>query len=540
MQAKRKHLSLLSIVVVYILFSTSLLTWNGLSHAIARNTTFYAHLMQVNPIVHEIPYTQPGNMPASNKAVQFPCQSSSPPQEMFCYGPYQVRQAYGVTDLLAKNINGQGSTITVIDAGGSPTIRQDLHAFDTQWGLPDPAFNVLTPDGIQESDGSWRPEVSVDVEWAHVMAPAAALNLVVARSSSDVDLYNVLKYVVDHNLGDVISLSFGENETCADSKLRHSLHQVLADAEQKRMTVLVATGDFGSAQYTCNNANFQQAVSFPADDPLVTAVGGTTLKADPLSGQYRSETAWNESTTFNKASGGGFSIYDDRPAYQNGVVSQSSGRAVPDLSMNASINGGVLIYQSQEAAKNPPVTVIGGTSVSTPELAGLLADGMQMAGHRLGLLNPALYQLGLSKKYPQLMNDVTSGNNILLTFNISGYSARLGWDPVTGWGSPKQAEPFLRALLNLPDNAQPAPPTTTPVSTPPTTTSVNAPPTVTPPVKEPVNAPPPAVSPTKSPTGTPPPAPPEKVPVNVQPSVTPPTKAPVKAPPVSPPKITAT
>ncbi|MGH2481704.1 MAG: S53 family peptidase, partial [Ktedonobacteraceae bacterium] len=322
MQAKLEH-SLIPVsitITCLVLFGTSLLTWSGLASAAPVDVAFLAHTVQVQPIIRDILQGQPANTPAGNKTVQFPCQSDAHSLPMRCYGPYQIRQAYGVTDLLAKNITGQGSTITVIDAEGSSTIKQDLHAFDTQWGLPDPTLNVLTPFGVSSSDNSWRPEVSVDVEWAHVMAPGAAINLIVAKSSNDADLYYALKYAVEHNLGDVISLSFGENESCADSRLRRAAHQVLQNAAQKRITVLAATGDFGSAQYTCDNSSLQQAISFPADDPLITTVGGTALNADAVTGQYNAEITWNEADTFNKASGGGFSKYDTLPSYQNGVT----------------------------------------------------------------------------------------------------------------------------------------------------------------------------------------------------------------------------
>lgn len=494
MQAKPAYLLLpVSIItactLLGVLFGASLLAWSRSADATPVDVTFAAHTIEARPIVRNLPS---GSAPTGSKAVQFPCQSNSQTLRMHCYGPYQIRQAYGVTGLLAKNITGQGTTITIIDAGGSPTIKQDLHTFNTLWGLPDSPLNVLTPFGLSGADSSWQPEVTVDVEWAHVMAPGATINLLVAKSSNDVDLYRTIKYAVDHNLGDVLSLSFGENESCADSLLRRAVHQVLQNAAQKRMTVLAATGDFGSAQYTCDNSAFQQAVAFPADDPLVTAVGGTTLGADAVSGRYSGEVAWNEADTFNKASGGGFSKYDTSPSYQNGVTGQATGRAVPDISLNAAINGGVLVYQTPAPSKDLPVTVIGGTSVGTPEVAGIIADGVQMAGHRLGQLNQAIYQLGESKNYTQMMNDITSGNNILRASDIPGYATRQGWDAVTGWGSPKQAEPFLRAMIG----SSPHPPVNTPVTSPtPTSTPVSTPINV--PVRTPIS------SPTSVPKGVP-------------------------------------
>ena len=92
---------------------------------------------------------------------------------------------------------------------------------------------------------------------------------------------------------------------------------------------------------------------------------------------------------------------------------------------------------------------MGGTSVGTPELAGLIADGVQMAHHRLGQINPALYKIGSGSDYHTLLNDVTSGDNILAVANVPGYTAGSGWDAATGWGSPKQASAFLQALFTM-------------------------------------------------------------------------------------------
>jgi len=90
---------------------------------------------------------------------------------------------------------------------------------------------------------------------------------------------------------------------------------------------------------------------------------------------------------------------------------------------------------------------MGGTSVATPELAGILADGVQLAHHRLGSINPALYKLGNSKLYHQVMHDISSGDNMLASTGLAGYAATPGWDPATGWGSPRQAAAFLQALI---------------------------------------------------------------------------------------------
>lgn len=201
---------------------------------------------------------------------------------------------------------------------------------------------MLTPFGVNGSDSGWAGETSLDVEWAHAMAPGAAMVLVVAASNSDVDLYNALKYAVDQNLGEVISQSYGENEACVDPTLLTAEHQVYQEATSKGITLLAASGDNGSAQLSCDGS----VLSSPASDPLVTALGGSALTADATTGQYIGETAWNESIAFGSAGGGGYSVLYPQPAYQSGTTEATLGRALPDLSLNASIEGGVIVYQT--------------------------------------------------------------------------------------------------------------------------------------------------------------------------------------------------
>ncbi|HEY7415331.1 MAG TPA: S53 family peptidase [Ktedonobacteraceae bacterium] len=385
--------------------------------------------------------------------VLFPCQSNTNPQPFLCYSPSQIQQAYDLQGLLQHGTTGNGSHIVIVDAYGSSTAQADLQAFDAAWGLPDPSFTVLTPYGVNGSDSSWAGETSLDVEWSHAMAPSAAITLVVAQSSSDVDLYNAIKYAVDQNLGDVISMSFGENESCADPALLAAEHQIFQEAASKGISMLASAGDFGSAQFTCDGSSFTTAVSSPADDSLVTALGGTALTADATTGQYVGETAWNESGVFSAAGGGGYSLLNQRPDYQSGITGNTPGRAVPDLALNSSVDGGVLVYQTDPFSGQEYVSIFGGTSVASPEFAGIVADGVQMAHHRLGFLNRGLYTLGESPLSIATFHDITSGNNILFSSGIAGYTVQQGWDAVTGWGTPKAGNllPSLIACLHSDD-----------------------------------------------------------------------------------------
>ena len=455
---------------------------DNLANAAPTSEVFKTHSVQIQPVRIRYNPTPDSNVWSASttpQPVRFACQRNVNPQPSLCYGPYQLRQAYGVNDLLERQrITGKGSSITIIDAYGSPNIRKDLRAFDTTWGLPDAQLNIIAPYGIVGSDSAWISETSLDVEWAHAMAPGATINLVVAKDSNDFNIYKVLEYAVKRNLGDVISLSFGENEKCVDPKLRLDEHRIFSEATSQGMTLLAATGDFGSAQLACDSSSFEKAVSFPSDDPLVTAVGGTALSADARTGRYIREAAWNESSAYNKATGGGYSKIYRVPAFQRGLVGRATGRAVPDIALNSSVNGGVIVFESHRANARPIINIMGGTSAAAPELAGILADGVQMAHHRLGPINPALYRLGSSSTYPLVMNDIISGDNILLSSGFPGYRAHRGWDAATGWGSPKGAGPFLKALIAA--NSSLTPITGAPISpiTGTPTTPVNRLPTI--------------------------------------------------------------
>jgi subtilase family serine protease len=408
---------------------------------------FRVHSMVIHPLTYTA--TQLHVKPSQvARPVQFDCQSNVNPQPSLCYGPYQIRKAYGVDDLLARGYNGKGVSIAVIDSYGSPYIKRDLSYFDHTWGIDGARMHVYVPYGTKPAESAWYSETALDVEWAHVMAPQATINLIEARSSDDIDLYNALKFTLAHHLGDIFSLSFGENEACIDAKLRNAEHALFLQAAQQGITVLAATGDYGAAQYTCDNTSLVPAVAYPASDPLVTAVGGTALLADAMTGAYQSEATWNESDTYNSASGGGFSSLYSRPDYQANAFNTSQMRGLPDISINSSISGGVTVSHTDTATGRIIMVVMGGTSVATPEMAGLLADGVQMAHHRLGAINPILYQLAHnSNKYNQIMNDITLGDNFMVKANINGYFAATGWDPATGLGSPGRALSFLRGLL---------------------------------------------------------------------------------------------
>ena len=379
-------------------------------------------------------------------------------------------------------MNGKGATIVIVDSFGSPTIQNDLATFDAQFGLPaPPSFKIIQPAGavppFDPTNGtmlSWAGETTLDVEYAHTIAPGASIVLVetpVAETEGVTGFPEIIqaeKYVINHHIGDVISQSFSATEQTFSSKASvDALRAAYVDAQRHHITVLAATGDSGAANVGLDGSTYFTfpATTWPPSDPLVTAVGGTQLHLDANGNHTSPDTVWND--TFSAATnqfifgnngpnplagGGGKSVLFSRPSYQNlvrGVVGHA--RGVPDISMSAACNGAVDVYQSfapTEVGWFPTC----GTSEATPLFAGIVALADQVAHHSLGLINPALYVMS-ALHLPGLV-DVTSGNNtVSFTQNnkkitVQGFNARPGYDLASGLGTVNGAlfVPELAAL----------------------------------------------------------------------------------------------
>ena len=376
-----------------------------------------------------------------------------------CYGPDQMRNAYGFQQLLDNGFDGTGSTIVIIDAYGSDTIQSDLAAFDGYMGLPAANLNIIEPDGTPSPTDpnnllGWKGETTLDVETAHSIAPGATIDLVVAKSNSDADILSATEAVARGNYGDVVSQSFGEAEQCESSKLLQRQHAVFARLAGNGTTLFASSGDQGAGLPTCDGSTLMKAASTPATDPRVTAVGGTDLTATAPTfdssfheltpgGQYESETVWNDKAL--AAEGAGTSVLYARPGFQNKVVSGHM-REIPDIVYSGSAHHAVLAVMTLDPGDQGAIFGVpqggtfffgfSGTSCGSPQWAALVAIANQVAGHRLGDINPTLYALGQSGA--DVYNDVTVGNNsVPAPFDITGFSAGPGWDAATGWGSPK-------------------------------------------------------------------------------------------------------
>lgn len=403
-----------------------------------------------------------------------------------CYQPAQFQAAYDLAPLYAKGLDGTGRTVVIVDAFGSPTIADDLKHFDSTFGLPDPpSLKIIQPAGAVPDFPSdpfgpgdrtgWAVETTLDVEYAHVFAPGANLLLVETPASETEgvqgfpEIVTAENFVIDHHLGDVISQSFGATEETfpsRDSLL--DLRSAFFNARRHHVTVLGASGDLGATDLHADlSCCYPMRVnSWPSSDPLVTSVGGTQLNLDAAGNHLSPDTVWNDGFG---AGGGGVSAIFERPDFQDGVRSVvGDARGTPDISMSAAVDGAAVFYYSFcDYTRNDPTThkpplcgpqwhLVGGTSEATPELAAVVAIADQAAGHRLGWLNPALYELGEHPAGNGIV-DITTGNNSF-TFcasacgtptetdtTVTGFEATPGYDLASGFGTIDAAK-FVPAL----------------------------------------------------------------------------------------------
>ena len=446
-------------------------------------------------------------------------QSETPPTEAQCFSvgrrcftPSSMQNSYNLGPLYALGHNGAGRTIAIVDSFGSETIQHDLHVFDTTFGLQQmcgeenvtcqpgmPTFSIVQFQGDpppkapppnngpgQEAHNLWALEVSLDVEWSHVIAPMANIMLVTTPTAETLgeqgfrQMMNAEEQVIQNHLADVISQSFASGEDAFQSfQSLLNLRYAFKDAQANNITVLGSSGDDGTAEFLKNPPKNPKMLPFPgvywpASDPLVTGVGGTYLCTDPFTGQGVDSVDPPATCQNNPgvreigwiAAGGGFSHVFGRPAYQDTLPAgstpiPSSQRGVPDIAYQASSRTGVLVYITEPGYSGLPCPdgnpcslgwyVVGGTSSGSPQWAGLVAIAAQMNGGPLGLINPALYKIASNPAlYANDFYDVTTGNNGLFAPDIPGYPATTGWDPVTGLGTPNAANllPDLVAAIH--------------------------------------------------------------------------------------------
>jgi hypothetical protein len=362
------------------------------------------------------------------------------PSGSVAYTPAQIRAAYGINNV---SQDGTGQTIAIVDAYDDPNIFQSVDAFDTQFGLPDsgpslynlygPAssfLSVLNQNGqatnLPATDPSgagtdnWEIETALDVEWIHAIAPGAQIVLVEANSQSLSDLMAGVATAASQPGVSVVSMSWGFPEGLSVFATDEAAYDSVFNAPG--VTFVASTGDYGVAD-----------PQYPAFSPNVVAVGGTSLYTN-TDNSYNSETGWgyySSSVGVSIGSGGGISQYETEPAFQQGVQSLGM-RTTPDVSLVADPATGAWIADSYDLASSNPFEVVGGTSLSAPAWAGLLAlvnQSRAATGEaNLNSSSPTEAQQALYSLPQNDYNVIASGSN--------GYTAQSGYNLVTGLGTP--------------------------------------------------------------------------------------------------------
>lgn len=370
---------------------------------------------------------------------------------------------YDTTPLLTTSINGTGITIAVM--GQTDISLTDVAAFRTASGLASnpPTVKLYGTDpGTSAGD---LPEAQLDVEWSGAVAPSAAILYVNSKDVIGISMTQA----IDNNLAPIITISYGDCEAGWGQANLTTYNALFQQATVQGITLFGPSGDSGATDcdYQVSIATQGLAVDFPASSPYVTGLGGTmynegsgtywnaTNNANSGSAvSYIPEGVWNESVSGSGVvgGGGGISAFFSKPTWQTGTgVPADVSRDVPDISLNAAAGHDGYLFCVSGFCTNGyrnsanSLDVVGGTSVSTPAFAGIMALVEQkLGGGRLGNINPTLYALANSTYYNNVFHDVTTGTNATFCSlgskdcpagGVIGYSATTGYDLATGWGS---------------------------------------------------------------------------------------------------------
>jgi subtilase family serine protease len=348
-----------------------------------------------------------------------PCVTNTMPYGMT---PAKVRQAYGFNQITFTSATGQkivgdgsGQTIAIVDAYDDANMAADLKVFDAVFGLTDLdgkgqfALTTVKMSSRMTSNSGWAIETSLDVEWAHAIAPKAHILLVETASASLSDLMAAVDYAARQPGVAAVSMSWGASEFSQEASYDAHFRTPVGHVGGG-VTFVAASGDDGKGGI------------YPAMSPNVVSVGGTQLTVS-ISGNYLAESAWS-------GSGGGISPYEVKPTYQSALKQSATRRVGPDVAYDGSPSSGFAVYDTVAYSGKTGWWQVGGTSAGAPQWAALIAivdQGRAMAGKGgldgLTQMLPALYNLASAD-----FHDITSGSN--------GYAAGIGYDLVTGRGTP--------------------------------------------------------------------------------------------------------
>jgi subtilase family serine protease len=418
------------------------------------------------------------------------------------YAGSQLQSAYGVQSAIQSGNDGSGQTVAVIDAYASPTIEQDASTYSAKHGLP--AFaqgqfsQVVAPGTYRRAESpaqdpqGWWGEETLDVEAVHTMAPGADVVYVGAPNNYQ-DLDAALNHVVAKRLANIVTNSYGWSTEALPKGYIKPYNDTMLQAVLEGIGLYFSSGDDGDETFGDSSAT--PTADWPASSPWVTAVGGTSLavgqgdsyafetgwgtkrnKLNCTSVLKASGNAWCKDETYLYGAGGGTSRLFPEPSYQVGVVpaalanrwkSQTgmSGRVLPDVSAVGDPTTGMLVGQTQTFSDGAYYDEyrIGGTSLSSPLMAGVMAVAQQRAGRTIGFANPALYAIPAAAyhdvvdpaaKVAAIRSDYANGENaadgMLFTVRTMNETNTLdvtpGYDDVTGRGTPNGT--FLDAIAS--------------------------------------------------------------------------------------------
>ena len=416
----------------------------GISLVAALGAAGSASATPMRPATTNIPFSQISSATAK-AALQTPF---CPQVNLVCYSPAHLQQAYDFPTG-RKAPTGAGQTILVVTAFGSPSIQADLAQFDAENGLPDPpSFTIVNQQTVVTTNSSddfftWAVETSLDVEYAHAMAPGANIVLAVAATDDSQNFAQLEKETLPRYPSAIVTQSFGGDETGAasDPDAAAIMDKLFLNQVLHGGTVIASSGDLGASGFTPFVGAPAPMAGYPASSPLVLSVGGTMGSTYPTGlwnhGRYGGEQAWNEIAPIGPgagAGGGAPSVVYRAPIWQLGLTG-SSMRAVPDVSYNAAFNGGVIVVLGGSHG------VVGGTSAGAPQWAAIIALANDLRGRHnpIGAATPQLWTLSRGRSnYHQDFHDITVGNNALfgLESGFPGFSAGPGYDYATGLGTP--------------------------------------------------------------------------------------------------------
>jgi kumamolisin len=334
--------------------------------------------------------------------------------------PSEIATAYDFNPLYSRGITGKGQKVALIEIGGFAA--SDIQTFDQASQLPAPQITQHYVGGRTFSAGV-DPETTLDIEWLHALAPGARILVYYLNPNLTVKagwkaFGSAINSAANHG-AKTISISMG---TCSASNGYTATKSALASVLNRGVSVFVASGDDGDHPGPVKDCGRQLGVTYPAGDPSVVSVGGTSLQLNDTF-NIAAETAWN-------LSGGGLALSLTRPTWQvANTLPQGTGRWAPDVAFVGDPATGVEVFYGRRWHQ------IGGTSLGAPAWAAawaLVLQNAQSSGATVGAAPALIYGIGNSASYSRVFHDITSGSN-------GQYSAGPGWDPVTGWGTPDVA-----------------------------------------------------------------------------------------------------